>query len=58
VNGAWRALKEIITTSAVEEYHVARREENMINKRRKKKDNECELKELEHLRNVNESRAF
>jgi hypothetical protein len=37
---------------------VARREEKRVHKKRKKEYNECELKELEHLRNINESWAF
>jgi U3 small nucleolar RNA-associated protein 14 len=46
------------THKAVEEYHMARREEKRVHKKRNKEYNECELKELEHLRNINESWAL
>jgi hypothetical protein len=46
------------TRKAVEEYRRARREEKRVHKKRMNKYNEHELKELEHLRSINESRAF
>ena len=46
------------TRNAVEEYRTARKEEKRIHKQKKKIFIEHELKELEHLRNNNESKAF
>jgi hypothetical protein len=46
------------TRNAVEKYHVARREEKRIHKKKKWKYNEDKLLDLEHLRSINESRTF
>ena len=43
---------------AVEEYRTARKEEKRVHKRKKKIFIEQELKELECLRNNNESKSF
>jgi hypothetical protein len=46
------------TLKAVEEYRRAKREEKRLHKKRKKENNKHEVKEREHLRSINESRAF
>ena len=46
------------TWYAVEEYRTARKEEKRIHQQKRKIFIEHELKELEHLRNNNESKAF
>jgi U3 small nucleolar RNA-associated protein 14 len=53
-NEAYRRMQQRNHThKAVEEYHLTRREEKSVHKKRKKEYNECELQELEHLRNIN-----
>jgi hypothetical protein len=46
------------TQNAVEEYHVAGREEKRLHKKKKQKYNEDKFLDLENLRIVNESRTF
>jgi U3 small nucleolar RNA-associated protein 14 len=58
-NEAYRRMQQKDhTRKAVEKHHVARREEKRVHKKRKKEYNKYELKELEHLMNINESRAL
>jgi hypothetical protein len=53
-----RMQQRSCTQNSVEEYHVARREEKRVQKKKKWKYNEDKLQDLEHLSSINGSRTF
>jgi hypothetical protein len=58
-NEAYRKMQQKNhTRRAVKEYRMARREEKRVHKKKKKDYYESELGELEHLTNMNDSKAF
>jgi hypothetical protein len=58
-NEAYRRMQQRNHThKAVEEYHMARRQEKRVHKEKKREYNEHELRKPKHLRSINESRAF
>jgi len=58
-NSAYKRMQQRNhTRKAVEEYRTARKEEKRVHKRKKKIFIEQERKELECLRNNNESKSF